>query len=493
MRAHNKALTYSPTLLLALAATLAACAEPPDLMDAGSEAGSSSETGAQVDPGDTGADDDDDDGDASEGDGDEGSDGGSGDDGTDGGSDEDTGDDDPPSPAVCGNGEVEADEVCDDGNHNGSYGYCADDCGGPGPFCGDGDTTHEEACDDGNLMSGDACSSDCLLPGTRVWGNTLLEPWGNVWPEAMAAEDDGVVVAVSYSNQDLDYGFIPVLRRFDGDGNEQWENVYENDSFLGGRFREVVVNRNAEGPERMFSLTHWVSYENDNMHYRWLDEGGNGVGVITCSGCDWDFAALGPASQAVLAEVGGQDVSYYQMAGSSEGSWSDYDGDASLRDAAITAEGEVIALLKRGTDEVFLRRYAPDGSLETENSYQLYFYNTYASVLELDSEGTPWVLGSAGSARYVARFDASLEIDLLMADTEAYWDRMTLDDSDNIYLAGSAASQDMVRKFQLNANDELEPVLDIEVPDEVNHLAVDGFNDVYILRDGFEKFEKYAG
>lgn len=65
---------------------------------------------------------------------------------------------------VCGDGEVEGDEVCDDGVNDGSYGGCAEDCSAEGPFCGDGDVTDDEACDDGvNDGSYGGCNDDCTV------------------------------------------------------------------------------------------------------------------------------------------------------------------------------------------------------------------------------------------------------------------------------------------------------------------------------------------
>ncbi len=59
-------------------------------------------------------------------------------------------------PPVCGNGVVEAGEICDEGASNGQYNHCSARCDGPGAHCGDGivqATTPEgpELCDDGPL------------------------------------------------------------------------------------------------------------------------------------------------------------------------------------------------------------------------------------------------------------------------------------------------------------------------------------------------------
>jgi len=82
--------------------------------------------------------------------------------------------------AICGNGVVELDEVCDLGARNGIvYGdgsgcttnctqepTCRDSGGTPracSSACGDGNLDPGETCDDGNLRSGDGCSNNCAV------------------------------------------------------------------------------------------------------------------------------------------------------------------------------------------------------------------------------------------------------------------------------------------------------------------------------------------
>ncbi len=64
----------------------------------------------------------------------------------------------------CGDGIVQSPpEQCDDGVNDGSYGGCTSTCQ-IGPHCGDGILqSPPEQCDDGNNVSGDGCSSTCLL------------------------------------------------------------------------------------------------------------------------------------------------------------------------------------------------------------------------------------------------------------------------------------------------------------------------------------------
>ncbi|HEY1117971.1 MAG TPA: DUF4215 domain-containing protein, partial [Acidimicrobiales bacterium] len=75
----------------------------------------------------------------------------------------------------CGDGAIQAGEVCDDGNSDPGDGCAADcqsveqdfACPTPGEACvstvecGDGATTGAETCDDGDATPGDGCSADC--------------------------------------------------------------------------------------------------------------------------------------------------------------------------------------------------------------------------------------------------------------------------------------------------------------------------------------------
>lgn len=77
------------------------------------------------------------------------------------------------APAVCGNAQIETDEVCDDGNTRDDD-TCSFDCKrvfaaqvvpeenvSEDPVCGNGRTEAGEQCDDQNIANGDGCSSVC--------------------------------------------------------------------------------------------------------------------------------------------------------------------------------------------------------------------------------------------------------------------------------------------------------------------------------------------
>lgn len=96
---------------------------------------------------------------------------------------------------VCGDGYIDAYEVCDDGNVINGDG-CSDECqfeapGAPGPgggggggsafisgtsnVCGNGLREISEQCDDGNLRDGDGCSGTCEVEYIAACGNGILE------------------------------------------------------------------------------------------------------------------------------------------------------------------------------------------------------------------------------------------------------------------------------------------------------------------------------
>ena len=93
-------------------------------------------------------------------------------------------------PAICSDGIISGDEVCDGSNLDGKtcqdFGYanpntlaCGNDClsfdtSGCSAVCGDGNTEPGENCDDGNLLNGDGCSSICVNEGAPVCGDNVI-------------------------------------------------------------------------------------------------------------------------------------------------------------------------------------------------------------------------------------------------------------------------------------------------------------------------------
>jgi cysteine-rich repeat protein len=73
---------------------------------------------------------------------------------------------------VCGNGELEAGEICDDGNVVEGDG-CESDCRKT-PFCGDGILDPGEQCDEGDQNGGGVCELNCTK--TPVCGDEYKDP-----------------------------------------------------------------------------------------------------------------------------------------------------------------------------------------------------------------------------------------------------------------------------------------------------------------------------
>jgi cysteine-rich repeat protein len=69
-------------------------------------------------------------------------------------------------PGRCGDGNVDAafGEECDNGEMNSdtTYDGCTTMCK-LGPRCGDGIVQAPEVCDDGNRLNGDGCNVQCLV------------------------------------------------------------------------------------------------------------------------------------------------------------------------------------------------------------------------------------------------------------------------------------------------------------------------------------------
>ena len=113
-------------------------------------------------------------------------------------------------PPVCGNGVIEAPEVCDDSNLVDGDG-CDSNCTPTG--CGNGVVTLGEECDDGNLVSGDCCSALCVNENLPPVCSEAFASVDELWPpnHKMASvgilgvfdpDDDPLIVAATAIGQD---------------------------------------------------------------------------------------------------------------------------------------------------------------------------------------------------------------------------------------------------------------------------------------------------
>jgi len=92
-----------------------------------------------------------------------------------------------PTPEHCGDGVVNANELCDDGNNLSGDG-CSGDCLSD-ETCGNSivDLAVGEACDDGNTVDGDGCSAACSLPSC---GDDVVDS-AEVCDDGNAVDGDG--------------------------------------------------------------------------------------------------------------------------------------------------------------------------------------------------------------------------------------------------------------------------------------------------------------
>jgi cysteine-rich repeat protein len=86
----------------------------------------------------------------------------------------------------CGNGRIDAGEVCDDGNHVNGDG-CSANCRSQ-ESCGNGIVDPGETCDDGNQASGDGCSANC--GSQESCSNGIIDP-GETCDDGNQVSGDG--------------------------------------------------------------------------------------------------------------------------------------------------------------------------------------------------------------------------------------------------------------------------------------------------------------
>jgi cysteine-rich repeat protein len=114
--------------------------------------------------------------------------------------------------AVCGDGLVSGDEVCDDGADNARYDHCAGTCDGPHLYCGDGRRDDPEQCDDGDDVDDDGCDREChgiAAPPSGSDEDGGVAGWGSIPPWQPTAGQSGGTAGAggpSSGNPNLDAG-----------------------------------------------------------------------------------------------------------------------------------------------------------------------------------------------------------------------------------------------------------------------------------------------
>lgn len=117
--------------------------------------------------------------------------------------------------------------------------------GEPQPICGNGEIDGEELCDDGNMIAGDGCNPDCLPSGSEVSQQSY--PDGGVGTDninALAIDLEGNLVAAGVlgSGKDQSRAWVAKLSP---EGELLWEHVWNSDAGNFNYYLDVAVN--AEG------------------------------------------------------------------------------------------------------------------------------------------------------------------------------------------------------------------------------------------------------
>jgi cysteine-rich repeat protein len=163
---------------------------------------------------------------------------------------------------VCGNGEVEGDEVCDDGVNDGGYGGCTADCSALGPHCGDDAVQGAEDCDDGDDENGDGCNIDCTISGELVWRRTFES--AGAYGIAVDADDNAVITTYEADS-----------RLYDTAGAPGWVTGYSVPSSSVTHGEAVAF----DGVDWLVAGAATVASQGSNVWWRRIDaDGGVGAG-----------------------------------------------------------------------------------------------------------------------------------------------------------------------------------------------------------------------
>jgi cysteine-rich repeat protein len=356
-----------------------------------------------------------------------------------------------PTPAVCGNGEVEAGEACDDGVNDGSYGGCAVDCSGLAPHCGDGVLNGAEPCDDGNDANGDGCNLDCGISGAAIWTRSFAGDPGflDVATGVAVGVDDQIIVAGGV-------GTAPTLRdvlllSYDADGSLLWDETYAfgQDSVARG------VALDADGN---------IGITGDNAE----------VQVVTAM-FDPDGGLLWSE---VLANVGGGDIG-------GEGVAFDASGD-------LYVAGQVYV----GSYDVSVRRYSEVGALVWAESYDGGLTDEGKAIALVDDavfvSGGTFVTASLSNG-WIRRYDL---------DGSSVWTRefvgpdnasaqswgIAVDPNGNVVATGFSLAEDEIsaqawlRKYDLDGAEQWTEFYDLDAPGDAGFgVAVDDAGQIALV------------
>ncbi len=107
--------------------------------------------------------------------------------------------------------------------------------------CGDGIVAPEEICDDGNDVPEDGCNAQCQKTGAVVWTKSYNGPGdSDEFAEDVAVGEDGRIVIVGYQVGAMNK-YEMLLLVLDPDGNEVWNKVIPGELGLDAALRSVVL------------------------------------------------------------------------------------------------------------------------------------------------------------------------------------------------------------------------------------------------------------
>jgi cysteine-rich repeat protein len=310
--------------------------------------------------------------------------------------------------SVCGDGQVDGDEVCDDGVNDGGYGGCVADCSAPGPGCGDGEVNGPEACDDGNAKDGDGCNVDCVQSGSELWTQGYGgEDAGNARARGVAVDGEGNVTVVGEEfvvGQNANVW----LRKYTPDGDVLWSRAWDGPSsgddiayavavdgaddlvitgeqYVAGDGADIFVAKLAPDGETIWQLSH--------SGQGGLGDRGFGVAVDA----DGNIAVTGEE----YALIGLHNVWTRLMDADGTEIWTDvFDANAGNdrgNAVAFTDDGEVIVAgeiyVPIGLADLWLRKYGADGAEMWTRTADNMAGNDAWHAVAIDGEGNIGLVG----------------------------------------------------------------------------------------------------
>jgi cysteine-rich repeat protein len=160
------------------------------------------------------------------------------------------GDEPPPPPAHCGDGQLDDGEACDDGNAN-DQDTCRNNC--MRAICGDGVVwLGVETCDDGNQFGGDGCSAQCQEEGGQI-NQAPGRPTITIIGEATRSVDfSGIEVRLG---RDPEGQLVQAICWSSGSNHSTEARAFESPFGRGGQTVEATLSWSTTGSKSVYCKT----------------------------------------------------------------------------------------------------------------------------------------------------------------------------------------------------------------------------------------------